>query len=101
MPLFPGSSETNITIVYLNFLEHAIQAYARISAFLKFNLRGFGYGKNYKLYTMQIHITFAKSIQTASRLPISIIGRIVTRFCFKACLKARHVVEPGSRNITS
>ena len=45
----PRSSVTNITLVYLNYLEHAIQAYARISAFLKLKLRGLGYGKNYKL----------------------------------------------------
>ena len=70
----PRSSVTNITLVSLNSLEHAIQAYARISAFLKLNLRGFGCGKNYKLKTMQIHIDFAKSIQTVSLLPITMIG---------------------------
>ena len=45
----PRSSVTNITLVSLNSLEHITQAYARISAFLKLNLRGIGCGKNYKL----------------------------------------------------
>ena len=44
----PRSSVTNITLVYLNSLENTIQAYARISAFLKLNLRRFGYGINCK-----------------------------------------------------
>ena len=44
----PRSSVTNITLVSLNSLEHITQAYARISAFLKLNLRRFGYGINCK-----------------------------------------------------
>ena len=44
----PRSSVTNITLVSLNSLEHITQAYARISAFLKLNLRRFGCGINFK-----------------------------------------------------
>ena len=73
----PRSSVTNITLVSLNSLEHITQAYARISAFLKLNLRGLVCSINSKLGTIPITITFAKSIQTVSFLPITMIGHFL------------------------
>ena len=86
---------------FLRSLKQTTWAWVQTSALTKLNLRKFGCGMNSRFETTPIPKPLATAIQTASRLPISITGLIVTPVFFKAFSKARRVVEPGSRKMTS